>query len=124
VIRLLRQKEVRMTALVKIGLLFVSGLGIGLLVPLSRDRPTRFIPRPNENEVQETGTPTLTVHCIIEQPGSSQPVEASSDTGTAPGVEVIVHPTQRRLPPTPADVVVRLRMGNKAAGNRLMPRTE
>src|SRR5262249_47233683 len=121
-IQFLRQKEVRMTALVKVGLLFVSGLGIGLLVPLSRERPARFIPRPDENEAVQS--PTVTVRCIVEQHDSGQSVEVSSDASSAPGVELIVRPAQRRRPPLPEEVVVELHIGKKGAGNRLMPRTE
>lgn len=111
-----------MTALVKVGLLFVSGLGIGLLVPLSREHSPRFIPRPDENEAVQT--PTVTVRCIVEQAGSGQTVEVSSDPATAPGVEIIVHPVQRRKPPMPEEVVVELHIGNKGVGNRRMPRTD
>jgi hypothetical protein len=121
-IQFLRQKEVRMTALAKVGLLFVSGLGIGLLVPLSRDRPAKFIPRPDENEAVQS--PTLTVRCIVEQRCPGQAIEVPTDPASAPGVEVIVRPPLHRRLPMPEEVVVELHIGNKGAGNRLMPRTE
>jgi hypothetical protein len=112
-----------MTALAKVGLLFVSGLGIGLLVPLSRDRPTRFIPRPEETE--SARAPTVTVRLIVEQQSGGQSTEGSSDSASAP-VEVILRPALRRQPPMPEEVVVKLRLGHDPAiparpGNRRMP---
>src|SRR5262249_32306301 len=92
-------REVHMTALAKLGLLFAGGLTVGMVIPLSLERNK---PAPHSDEAQRERT--VTVRCIVEDHRTGEPADPRTGrrlprpedepltAGAPPQVEVVVRP--------------------------------